>query len=269
MRACALVCVTAALALAAGPGKEAKSRRVARLVEQLGDDDFDKREAASKELERVGEPAVDALRKAASAADLEVRRRARALLVKAGWVPLFNGKDLGGWKVYPGGTGNWKVEEGALTCRGGTSHLFSERGDYQDFHLRVEARINDGGNSGQYFRTRFGPGHPAGYEAQISATLGEPVPTGSLYPDSPDLRLAKGLVLREAPHKPDEWFTQEVIAVGDRITILVNGKKTVDWRDPKWRYKKGHFALQHHNPHTAVKFRAVEVKELPAGRPKK
>src|SRR5690348_17053521 len=29
---------------------------------------------------------------------------------KDGWVQLFNGKDLTGWKVYPSGTGKWKVE---------------------------------------------------------------------------------------------------------------------------------------------------------------
>src|SRR5260370_30346464 len=74
-----------------------------------------------------------------------------------GWVQLFNGKDLSGWKVYPQGTGQWKVEDGILIGSGPASHLFSERGDYQNFHYRVEAMINDHGNSGQYFRTQFGP----------------------------------------------------------------------------------------------------------------
>ena len=54
------------------------------------------------------------------------------------------------------------------------SHLFSEKGDYTDFHYRVEAKINDKGNSGQYFRTKFGPGFPPGYEAQINATARRP-----------------------------------------------------------------------------------------------
>ena len=46
------------------------------------------------------------------------------------------------------------------------------------------------------------------------------------------------------------------------ITILVNGKKTVDWTDPKDRFKTGHFALQQHDPGSVVKFRKIEVKEL-------
>ncbi len=183
---------------------------------------------------------------------------------ETGWVPLFNGKDLTGWKTFPKGPGKWKVEDGVLIGSGPASHLFSERGDYENFHFRVEAKINDKGNSGQYFRTKFGGGFPAGYEAQINATHGDPVRTGSLYPSSGDMRKVKENLVLKSPHKPDEWFTQEVIAVGDKITILVNGKKTVEWRDPKWRYKKGHFALQQHDPGSVVQFRKIEVKELPA-----
>jgi hypothetical protein len=65
-----------------------------------------------------------------------------------------------------------------------------------------------------------------------------------------------------APHKPNEWFTQEVTAIGDHITIKVNGKTTLDWKDPDANYTKGCFALQGHDPGTVVKFRKVEVKEL-------
>jgi hypothetical protein len=182
------------------------------------------------------------------------------------WVQLFNGKDLTGWKVYPKGTGKWKVEDGLLIGSGPASHLFSERGDYKNFHFRVEAMINDKGNSGQYVHTKFGPGFPIGWEAQINATHGDPIKTGSLYPDyrQKDLKEIKGLQIRDkAPHKPNEWFTQEVICKGAHITILVNGTKTVDWTDPKDRFKTGHFALQQHDPGSVVKFRKIEVKELP------
>ena len=49
---------------------------IARLVKQLGDDDFDKREAATSRLKEIGEPALDALHKAETSNDAEVRRRA-------------------------------------------------------------------------------------------------------------------------------------------------------------------------------------------------
>ena len=171
-----------------------------------------------------------------------------------GFVQLFNGKDLTGWKTHPADKAKWDVEDGCIVGRGPKGHLFSERGDYENFVYRVEAMINDHGNSGQYFRTQFGKSFPKGYEAQINSTHGDPVRTGSLYNF---VKVFKQL------HKPDEWFTQEVTAVGNHIVIKVNGATTVDFKDPKNTYTKGHFALQQHDPGTVVKFRKIEVKELP------
>jgi uncharacterized protein (TIGR03067 family) len=63
--------------LTANSSKEAQTDRIARLIKQLGDDSFAKREAASKELDDIGEPALAALSKAATAGDdAEVRQRA-------------------------------------------------------------------------------------------------------------------------------------------------------------------------------------------------
>jgi hypothetical protein len=171
-----------------------------------------------------------------------------------GWVQLFNGKDLTGWKTHPKDKAMWEVKDGILIGSGPAGHLFSERGDYENFQYRIEAMINDKGNSGQYFRTQFGPSFPKGYEAQINSTHRDPQRTGSLY------NFAK---ITEQLHKPDEWFTQEVIAVGNHIVIKVNGKTVVDFVDKNNTYMKGHFALQQHDPGTVVKFRKIEVKELP------
>jgi uncharacterized protein (TIGR03067 family) len=75
-----LACAGGVATSSAGAGKEAKADRVANLIRQLGDDEFEKREAASKELEAIGAPALDALRKAASHDDSEIRRRAEQIL---------------------------------------------------------------------------------------------------------------------------------------------------------------------------------------------
>jgi hypothetical protein len=218
-----------------------------------------------------------------------------------GWVELFNGKDLTGWKIHPKPSGGiaevitkeadgkvvgydgktvdvkskdgkvtpgkmvhlWRVEDGVLIGAGPPSHLFSARGDYVNFKYKVVAQINNKGNSGQYFRTAYGPGFPQGYEAQINATHGDPVRTGSIYPAGSLGKFRKEIcVLNDAPHKPDEWFTQEVTAIGDKITIAVNGKVTIEWKDPGHTFKKGHFALQGHDPGTVVKFKSIAVKEL-------
>jgi hypothetical protein len=214
------------------------------------------------------------------------------------WTPLFNGKDLTGWKMYdkpnPGDIEEiikkesdgkvvayygklkrgenkgkevplWRVEDSLLIGSGPHSHLFSERGDYENFRYRVEAMINDHGNSGQYFRTAFGPDFPKGYEAQINSTHRDPIRGGSLYPSfGPPKEDRDRIIIKESLYRPDEWFTQEVIAVGNHIVIKVNGKTTVDYVDPKNTFKKGHFALQGHDPGTVVKYRKVEVIELPA-----
>jgi hypothetical protein len=177
-----------------------------------------------------------------------------------GWVKLFNGKDLTGWKTHPSSPGEWKVEDGAIVGRGNkTSHLFSERGDYENFHYKIEAKISDKGNSGQYFRTEFGPGFPKGYEAQINSNFPDPQKTGSLYNFK---RITEMLV------PPDTWFTQEVIADGNHIIIKVNDKTVVDFVDTKNTHTKGHFAIQQHppargGPDSVITVKSVEVKELP------
>ena len=176
-----------------------------------------------------------------------------------GWVQLFNGKDLAGWKTHPNHHGKWYVKDGILYSGGKeTSHLFSERDDYTDFHYKIEAKINDKGNSGQYFRTQFGPGYPKGYEAQINSTFPDPQKTGSLYNFA---RITDMLV------EPDAWFTQEVIAHGNHIQVIVNGKKVVDFKDEKNTHTKGHFALQQHGPakggpDVQLAVKKIEVKEL-------
>ncbi len=68
--------------------------------------------------------------------------------------------------------------------------------------------------------------------------------------------------MNDAPHKADEFFVQEVIANGDHIQISVNGKKTVDFKDPKKTYTKGHFALQGHDPGSVMTFKKVEYKPI-------
>src|SRR5271166_3737235 len=71
---------------------------------------------------------------------------------KEGWIQLFNGKDLTGWKTHPDDKAEWEVKDGAIVGTGPKGHLFSEKGDYENFRYRIEATISDKGNSGQYFR---------------------------------------------------------------------------------------------------------------------
>ena len=176
-----------------------------------------------------------------------------------GWVAIFNGQDLEGWKIGYGNkkinetNSTWKVVDGVIVGEGEVSHLFSPRDDYVNFEAKSEIMISDKGNSGFYFRTKFGPGFPAGYEAQVNATHGDPVRTGSIYNH---VKIFKQL------HKADEWFSYHLKVQGNRIWVTVNGELLYEYVDQASTYKTGHFAFQQHNLGSVVKIRKLEVKEL-------
>ena len=176
------------------------------------------------------------------------------------WVPLFDGKTLSGWTTADGTTGKWQVmEDGSIHGSGPASHLFSPRGDYKNFKYKAEFKIADKANSGMYFRTKKAGGFPPGYEAQVNSTHTDKVRTGSLY------NLAK---VYDMLVPPDTWFTQEVEAIGDHITIKVNGKQVVDFtankaKDGSNYFQEGYFAFQQHDPKSEVWIKNVEVMELP------
>jgi hypothetical protein len=182
-----------------------------------------------------------------------------------GFVSLFNGKDVTGWKSLSTSRANWEVKDGVLTGRGDTGYLFSDGANYENFHLRVEAMINDGGNSGVFFRAPFGPttpqGHPAGgYEAQINITHKDPVKTGSLF-------LAQKVATRvpQTFTDLDEWFTLEIIAEGPHVVVMLNGKVTANYISLALGARSGHVALQVLDAATVVKFRKIEIAHLPPG----
>ncbi len=174
------------------------------------------------------------------------------------WVSLFNGKDLTGWKTHPDDKAKWEVVDGMIVGTGTAGHLFSERANYKNFRFKMEVSISDKGNSGQYFRTKFGKAFPKGMEAQINSSGGDKVRTGSLYN-------VKDCLVYEQLVKPDTFFTQEVLADGDHVVIKVNGKITVDTKltGDNAKLMEGHFAIQQHDPGSTVKVKKVEVIELP------
>ena len=168
--------------------------------------------------------------------------------------PLFNGRDKLGWKIHPSQPDRWRVENGVLIGSGiGFSHLYSERGDYRDFHLRVEVRINDDGNSGVFFRVPFGRGWARSYEANIGRRrIGELAAYGRHVPGFTE------------SHIPDhEWRTLEVIADGNCLTTIVEGRAVAEFVDENPRFGDGHIALEIPDNHrTVVEFRRIEIKEL-------
>jgi hypothetical protein len=160
-----------------------------------------------------------------------------------GWVQLFNGKDLTGWKTNTGKLDNWKVQENILIGTGNKAGLLmTQRADYQNFHFRVEAKINQAGDSGQNFRAQgvfWGP-TATGYEAQISVgnTTGKTATLSRFhYKDWATLQKIDRAIV-----PADTWFVQEVIADGHHLTVKINRQTVATVEDST--YSRGHLALE-------------------------
>jgi hypothetical protein len=83
----------------------------------------------------------------AVATALSAGLRATAETPPAGFVSIFNGKDLGGWRVPAGDNGHWRVVDGVIDYdaeseAAGEKHLWTEK-EYGDFTLRVDWRIKE------------------------------------------------------------------------------------------------------------------------------
>lgn len=186
------------------------------------------------------------------------------------WVLLFNGKDLTNWKLHGDQPGGWAVEDGLLVGRSwDANHLFSESGDFENFHLRAELKTEHHSNGGIFIRTPFALDRsgkfPSGYEAQILHSHAGGPWTGSL--------LTTGVpAIEQLPQErpvlaAGEWFTMDVIAVGNILTVKINGKTTTNIRDGSILYPKGHIALQAMveagvTTPTIIQFRKIEAKRL-------
>ena len=177
------------------------------------------------------------------------------LFAQDGWISMFDGKTLTGWKAneHPE---SWKVVDDAITVDGPANHLFWMVRECENCEFRAVVKLNHSGNSGIYFRTAFGPGFPKGYETQVENTSPDPQKTGSLYSYS---KVGVQLV------PDDTWLTQDMIANGNHIIIKVSRKTVADYVDERNTYTKGCLALQQHNPGSVVQYRNLMIRPLPAG----
>jgi hypothetical protein len=192
-----------------------------------------------------------------------------------GWVTLFDGTTLAGWKAAES-PASFRVVDGTIACDGPRAHLFyvgpDGKASFENFEAQVEVRARAGANSGFYFHTAFQEKDwPAqGFEVQVNnsqkrhADYLELKMTGSLY----GIRN-----VYKAMAKDDEWFTLHVAVRKPRVQIRVNGTLVVDWIEPPGplpegapkmnRLGRGTFALQCHDPESKVFYRNLRVKPLP------
>lgn len=189
-----------------------------------------------------------------------------------GFVALFNGKDMTGWVGNV--TGYVPQADGSLECipEKGHGNLYTEK-EYANFVLRFDFKLTPGANNGLGIRTpKEGDAAYVGMELQI---LDDPAPVykniqpwqhhGSIY----------NVVAAKPGHlKPTgEWNSQEVIADGRHIKVILNGTTIVDAnlddvkdpetlkKHPGLARKSGHIGFLGHG--SPLSFRNIRIKELP------
>lgn len=196
----------------------------------------------------------------------------------ADWQPLFNGRDLTGWKanVMPE---SFSVVAGAIRVNATreSAHLFFV-GDgkddfvrFKNFELEATVRGETNSNSGIFIHTdrttRDQAQHLAkGYEIQLNNSVRDPRKTGSLY---------AVVDLNQSPVDETQWFRVHVIVRDSHITIFINDRKTVDYTEPphvkrpperagrKLDPNGGAIALQAHDPKSVYYFKDIRIKRLP------
>lgn len=201
-----------------------------------------------------------------------------------GWKLLFDGKTTKGWRGFNRdsiGSG-WTVEGGFLIAPGlggdiGGDVISEEQ--FENFDLKLEWKVTEGGNSGIFFHVLEGD-YPAVYatgpEYQLIDDIGFPQKleewqsTGANYAMNPP---------KNAKIKPaGEWNSSEIIVNGPHVTHYLNGIKVVEYelwseeweelvKNGKWKNypdygkaKKGHLGLQDHG--NKIYFRNIKIKVL-------
>jgi len=191
---------------------------------------------------------------------------AKEVLVADGFVSLFDGETLAGWKTLPGG--KWTVVDGAIVGSQEKTEkrhglLLSEK-EYDNFIVRLKFKALEG-NSGFYFRAQQIDHVQSvkGFQAEIDAR-GRSI--GGLYETQ-----GRAWVLRpkqemvETYYRAKEWNEMTVTAVEGNVTVEVNGTQTAQLKDDPG-VRRGFFGFQLHGDQKMhIMFKDIEIKPLDAG----
>lgn len=207
-----------------------------------------------------------------------------------GFVLLFDGKTTTGWRSYNGDAfpeAGWVVEDGTLRCIGaGTGEAAVRGGDivydglFGDFHLKIDWKVSEGGNSGIFYLGREIPGRPIWHTAPEFQIL-----DNERHPDAErgvdGNRKAASLydILPPVPQNTrpaGEWNTAEIIVYQGTVFHRQNGEDVLEYHlgTPEWeemveeskfdvelfgKYAEGVIGLQDHRDD--VWFRSIRIRE--------
>jgi len=186
----------------------------------------------------------------------------------AGFVPLFDGKTLDGWKKVVG-EATYRVEDGKIVGEvgpGPNTFLRTEK-TYGDFVLKVELKLEVPGNSGIQFRshqkpeTDKNPGRVYGYQMEVDPT--DRKWSGGIYDEGRRgwLYNLKDQPEKQAAFKLNDWNEYVIEAKGDQIRTWVNGVPVAELKDDA--DAEGFIALQvHSGKQGKILWRNIRIKEL-------
>ncbi|HUT89862.1 MAG TPA: DUF1080 domain-containing protein [Thermoguttaceae bacterium] len=166
-----------------------------------------------------------------------------------GWVLLFDGQTLFGWK--PTSEADWEVADGVISVSEGEPGLLATTSQFGNYVLKVDFRCAPDTNSGVFLRTSPKPTDVTGkcYELNIAGAADNPFPTGS-FVERQRCRTR---------HDSSDWQTFEVTADGAHFLVKLDGQVVLDYTDPK-PLGRGFIGLQLNSG--KVEFRNVKLKPL-------
>ncbi|MCX7014180.1 MAG: DUF1080 domain-containing protein [Candidatus Sumerlaeota bacterium] len=192
---------------------------------------------------------------------------------KEGWVDLFNGKDLTGWKQL-NGTATYRAEDGAVvgtTVKGSPNSFLCTDKLYRNFELEFDVKVDPRLNSGVQIRSNSYPeyhnGRVHGYQVEIGNNKGL---NGYIYDEARRAKFLSPASQAKDPetqkaYKVGEWNHYRVVCDGPSMKTWVNGVPFDDLTDDMTPC--GFIGLQVHSfggePPAEVRWQNIRIKELP------
>jgi len=208
--------------------------------------------------------------------------------VQEGWILLFDGKSLDGWRDFKGEgvTAPWKAEKGSLAALGqgsdSTGYIVTEK-QYENFILTFDWKISEGGNSGVLYhvveRPEYTVPYVTGPEYQVIDDIGFPAALEEWQKAGADYAMYVCDTDKKQVKKAGSWNTSKIVFDNGKVEHWLNGQKVLEfeaWTDDwfarklsgKWDFapeyglaRSGHFAVQDHG--SRVWFKNMKLKELP------
>lgn len=183
---------------------------------------------------------------------------AETIAAEEGFRPLFNGKNLDGWKADEEAKKHWVVRDGVLSYDGKNGNLWTVQ-SFGDFVLKVDWRLPAPGDSGIYLRGTS--------KAQVNIWCNE-LGSGEVYGyrtdrQQPEEVRKAATPLKKADKPVGQWNTFVITLKGETLTVVLNGEVVISNARLPGVPKSGPIALQHHgNP---IEFRNLLIRELPQG----